>query len=89
MLHKHPWLDVIGFHVIHLSIGDWSFMSSGLHNGRVAIVTGAGSGIGKSTTERFISEGGSVVAVDKDDDFFEWAESHGNIFPIAVDITQS
>ena len=47
-------------------------MSSGLHNGRVAIVTGAGSGIGKSTTERFISEGGSVVAVDKDDDFFEW-----------------
>ena len=64
-------------------------MSSGLHNGRVAIVTGAGSGIGKSTTERFISEGGSVVAVDKDDDFFEWAESHGNIFPIAGDITQS
>jgi NAD(P)-dependent dehydrogenase (short-subunit alcohol dehydrogenase family) len=35
--------------------------------GRVAVVTGAGSGIGKATAGRFASEGARVVAVDVDD----------------------
>jgi NAD(P)-dependent dehydrogenase (short-subunit alcohol dehydrogenase family) len=36
--------------------------------GRVAVVTGAGSGIGLATVRRFASEGARVVAVDLDPD---------------------
>ena len=32
--------------------------------GKVGIVTGAGSGIGKATLIRFVREGGSGIAVD-------------------------
>jgi NAD(P)-dependent dehydrogenase (short-subunit alcohol dehydrogenase family) len=35
--------------------------------GRVAVITGAGSGIGRATARRFGSEGASVVAVDIDE----------------------
>ena len=31
---------------------------------KVAIITGAGSGIGKATIERFVNEGGEAIAVD-------------------------
>ena len=34
--------------------------------GKVAVVTGAGSGIGRATVRRFVDEGASVVAADRD-----------------------
>lgn len=37
---------------------------TGRFAGKVGIITGAGSGIGKATIERFVSEGGIGVAVD-------------------------
>ena len=37
---------------------------TGRFEGKVGIITGAGSGIGKATIERFVREGGDAVAVD-------------------------
>lgn len=37
---------------------------AGRFAGRVGIITGAGSGIGKATIERFVNEGGEAIAVD-------------------------
>ena len=34
--------------------------------GKVAIVTGAGSGIGRATARRFAAEGATVIAADVD-----------------------
>lgn len=37
-------------------------------DGKVALITGAGSGIGRSITQRLVTEGGAVLAVDIDED---------------------
>jgi NAD(P)-dependent dehydrogenase (short-subunit alcohol dehydrogenase family) len=42
-------------------------MDSTRHQGNVAIVTGAGSGIGRSTAARLAAEGATVVAVDRNE----------------------
>ncbi|MER5205722.1 SDR family NAD(P)-dependent oxidoreductase [Streptomyces sp. NPDC002825] len=42
--------------------------TSGRLSGRVCVITGAASGIGRATTERFVREGARVVAADVDAD---------------------
>jgi meso-butanediol dehydrogenase / (S,S)-butanediol dehydrogenase / diacetyl reductase len=44
---------------------------------RVAIVTGAASGIGRATVERLVAAGMNVVAVDLDRDRFGWLAAQG------------
>lgn len=59
----------------------------GAHEGRVALVTGAGSGIGRATAERIVGEGGSVVIVDLTDEKLAWADGADRIATIAGDVT--
>ncbi len=58
-------------------------MESASKFSKVAIVTGAASGIGRSVTERFVREGIQVVAVDRDASL---AETTG-VLPVVCDIT--
>ena len=61
----------------------------GRHEGRVVVVTGAGSGIGRAAAERIVAEGGSVVAVDLTDAALTWVTDHhesGRIVALAGDV---
>jgi NAD(P)-dependent dehydrogenase (short-subunit alcohol dehydrogenase family) len=58
--------------------------------GKVAVVTGAGSGIGKAMAERFVAEGMKVVLADLDEVRLrnveaQLTETGGDVFPVAVD----
>ena len=56
--------------------------------GKIAIVTGAASGIGAASAKLFASEGAQVLAVDRPESAI--ASSHtGNaaVVPLAIDIT--
>lgn len=57
---------------------------------RIALVTGAGSGIGKAIAELFSAEGATVVATDLNKDSLAWTESHespGKVFALRHDVT--
>lgn len=47
---------------------------TGSHAGRVTLVTGAASGIGRATAELVVAQGGSVVAADVDEAKLAWTE---------------
>ena len=58
--------------------------------GRVVIVTGAASGIGRATVERLVAHGASVVAVDRSPDTLAWieqSESAERIHSLVGDVT--
>ena len=58
---------------------------------RVAIVTGAASGIGRATVERLTAHGTSVVAVDRAADGLDWIEQSefaDRILAVAGDVTE-
>jgi meso-butanediol dehydrogenase / (S,S)-butanediol dehydrogenase / diacetyl reductase len=56
----------------------------------VAIVTGAGSGIGRAAAELFLARGGAVVAVDLTDESLAWTAGVGDptaVVALAGDVT--
>jgi len=53
---------------------------------RVAIVTGAASGMGRATTERLHDDGWSVVAVDLAADALSWVDDVKSVMPCVADI---
>jgi rhamnulose-1-phosphate aldolase/alcohol dehydrogenase len=58
--------------------------------GRIALVTGAGSGIGRATAERLAAEGACVVVADLDGPSARTvAEGIGSAVPVTADVTDA
>jgi 3-oxoacyl-[acyl-carrier protein] reductase len=57
--------------------------------GKVAVVTGAGSGIGRATVRRFVAEGARVIAADRDfERAHETCAGLVNATPARADVTK-
>ena len=64
-------------------------MSSGSDQGRVTLVTGAASGIGRATVEKLAADGGRVVAMDLTEDALAWTSQLEGVEAIAGDVTSA
>lgn len=61
----------------------------GLLDGKVAVITGAGSGMGKASVRVFVREGARVVAADiSGAEETTAAEIGGDVVPVRCDVTQ-
>ncbi|HKK18787.1 MAG TPA: SDR family NAD(P)-dependent oxidoreductase [Opitutales bacterium] len=77
-----------------LSLASWSFLfqNAGMYDlkNRIALVTGANSGIGKAATERFLLLGAKVAALGRSEEkVFKTVEelsSLGTIIPVVADV---
>ncbi len=54
---------------------------------RVAVITGAASGIGRAAVELFVARDCGVVAVDQHADAFEWAAALDNVVCLGGDVS--
>jgi len=54
---------------------------------RVAVVTGAASGIGRATVELLESQRWGVIAVDRDEDPLAWCSGRDGVVPVVGDVT--
>ncbi len=61
----------------------------GVHDGRVAIVTGAASGIGRATSELLVEGGASVIAQDMNAEALGWAEEVVGVKSHVGDVTSA
>jgi NAD(P)-dependent dehydrogenase (short-subunit alcohol dehydrogenase family) len=62
------------------------------YNGRVALITGAGNGIGKATAGRLVAEGASVIVTDRDEPALaatasELAQQGGRVSTHVMDVS--
>lgn len=54
---------------------------------KVYVITGAASGIGAATTQKFLDEGAKIIACDRNEEVLaEWS-GNGNVVPLVSDIT--
>lgn len=56
--------------------------------GPVAIVTGAGAGIGRATARMLLERGYSVVAADISADALAWTADHDGVVPTVADVSE-